>query len=1201
MSLQVRRHLLDYQYADVETAKAAEDEEKKRQEEEKKKREEEEKRRREEEQRRREEEERRRREEERRQEERQQQIEQKADGQRREERRQPQSLEEEAALVRQRLEEQRRRQEEERRRQEEERRRLEEERRRHEEEERRRREEEEKRRREEERLRREEEERRRREEEMRRQEEQRLRTQPQSLEEETELIRRHLEEQRRRQQEEERRRQEEERRRLEEERHRQEGRHEEHREGQDKPPLGAPEGGGEKERRDREDDKKQIGFDDVVEMLRREGDPRKVVEKLREVGYEVEEVVDRSGLVQGADYHYGWIVKAGGRYIAITSGHKIGRGDVGDYVVMELPDKGLARNFLVGRYWGTAWGDPDFVRRAAEAAHYERELDRWMREELGRAGYRAERIDWGPGAATPGFTYVIRDSEGRKIGEVQVAKVGNRFHLINTGLPPAVMATGDPKVAALYFVYKHETGDENIAWRLATGDERAKELFESKLRYEQELKVREGWFKELTQRGFKPIAYSKIDGRAVVSEGDLFLDEKTGVTYRVVLERQDDRITMKLVPASERDERLLALKSLETEGFRVIDDRTVERDGIRYAVRVEERDGKKFLRLEPYPEDAKKAAEREVWWELWKQGFAKRGDYAVKDGVKYSVEVVEQDGKYVAKLTPVGPASPEEEPRRYRRGDWRGTLGGMRQIQFTIEKLGLEGVYRPEELAEGLRFGGKRPRDVPYIPVLDEVAYGAFGVPLSQAMFHPAGRELYQRYATATLPGPRIEGFTLPERQALERVAEVQRLYAERFADVWTPLTLRAPTTEDVNWRTAVATATETFTFWIPVAKGAAALAAARGLRIPGLTAERTVATGYGIRSPRVPGDYFEIHYVEPRKVAETVKGALVAEGVGEGVAVRGGPGHWEFALARSAGKPEPGWAFEFATVTYRDVAEWLRRIPSIGIRTELRPRVLRFTEVRGFARDLPEPPRLEPPRFEPKPRGREVKVEWREPPKPPARESPRAEPETPRPATKVVERAVAKVAQVEEELVRPVRVELPVAQPVRTATKVAEEVGEVQRVSGETTAVAPVGLSAPAKRPLATERLVEGRAVEWPVEVPTRELGYVYIPMWSRDFAVPLTYPFEVRAAEMPAVYAAYETERKTARPDVLIAETSSRSVRTAGTQRTADAFPAPPPPAPPRLVRGGYGGGVGSAYMAHRPPRVVRRGWRVYELLRI
>jgi len=88
--------------------------------------------------------------------------------------------------------------------------------------------------------------------------------------------------------------------------------------------------------------------------------------------------------------------------------------------------------------------------------------------------------------------------------------------------------------------------------------------------------------------------------------------------------------------------------------------------------------------------------------------------------------------------------------------------------------LGLERVYRPEELAEELKFGGKRPRDVPYVPVLDEIAYGATGVPLSQALTHPAGYrgKLYWRYTASTLPGPRIEGFTLPERQQLERVGE---------------------------------------------------------------------------------------------------------------------------------------------------------------------------------------------------------------------------------------------------------------------------------------------------------------------------------------------------------------------------------------------------------------------------------------------
>ena len=949
--------------------------------------------------------------------------------------------------------------------------------------------------------------------------------------------------------------------------------------------------------------------------MRETGDPRKAVERLKELGVEVEEVSESTGA--NYTYSYGWIVKVGDRYVAISSGHRVGRGDVGDYAVMELPDRDVARNFLVGRYWGSAWGDPEFARRAAEATAYEKELDRWMREELGKAGYRVERVEWPENAPARGFTYVIYDKEGGKVGEVQVAKIGDRYHLVDTGLPPAVKATGDPRRVAAYFVYRHETGDENIAWRLVAGDERAKELYLEKARHESELEARERWFRELTERGLKPIVHAKIDGRDVVSENDLFIDEKTGVTYRVVLERNEDKVVMRLVPASERDERLLALRSLEAEGFRVVDDGTVERDGVRYRVAVEDRDGRKVLRLEP--EDPKKAAERELWWELWRQGFARRGEYAVKDGVKYKIEVEERDGRYVAKLTPVGPASPEEEPRRYRRGDQRGSLEDMKQVQF-IERLGLEKEFRLEDL----RFGPEgRPRDVPYVPVADEAFYGVFGVPLSQAVAHPAGRELYWRYGTATLPGPRVQGFTLPEWQQLERAAEIQRLYAERFADVWTPLTFRAPTERDVNWRTAVATAAEAFTFWIPTVKGAAALAASRGLKIPVLTAERTATSARGVRLPRVPGDYFEIHYVEPGKVGRDVKAAFVGYGIGEGAAIRGAPGNWEAVFTRSAGSPAPGWAFEGISADYRDVADWLKKLPSIGIRAETKPKVLRFTEVRGFARDLPEPPRFEsPPRAPPRepPRGREARVEWREelptrehepPPretpkapalddvKPPAREqpAPRLEPQS---VAKVEEVGLAKVAQVEEELVRPIRAELPVAQPVRAQAaavlKAEEEELERRRVSGEAPAVA----KAPVAKAL--ERLVEEHEVTWPASAPLRELGYVYVPAtWSRDFTAPLTYPFETR--ETPT---AYESERvaETARYDAWTAEVSGRTAQTADAtvagMRAEGGFTPPPPPTP-YAVRGWGGGGRDSAHVLQRPARLTRRGWRLYEVLRI
>jgi hypothetical protein len=1046
--------------------------------------------------------------------------------------------------------------------------------------------------------RREEEERRRREEEEERRKEEERRQQvqqPLTIEEETAIIAQKLEEQRRLQQ------------------HQQ----------QLQVAPGVPEDG--EKRRERgeereEEGRKRIDFDDVVKLLQRERDPKKVAEKLREMGYDVEEVSEPTGAYT---YRYGWIVKASDRYIAITSGHRVGYGDVGDYVAMELPDRDVARNFLVGRYWGTSWGDPEFVRRAAEATVYERELDRWMREELGKAGYRVERIEWPERAPARGFTYIIYDRGGRKIGEVQAAKVGDRLHLIDTGLPPAVKTTGDPRVAALYLVYKHETGDENLAWRLATGDERTKELLESRMRYEQELKAREEWFRELTEKmGLKPIAYSRINGRPVVSENDLFLDERTGVTYRVVLERQEDRIAMKLVPATERDERLLALKSLESEGFKAIDDRTVEKDGVRYVVRIEEREGKKMLRLEPHPEDAKKAAEREVWWELWRQGFVRRGEYAVKDGVRYRVEVVEQDGRYVVRLTPVGPASPEEEPRRYRRGDQRGSLLNMKQIQFFVEKFGFERPLSPEELAEELRFGDRRPRDVPYVPALDEVFYGAFGVPLSQTLFSPTAPQLYQRYATATLPGPRIHGFTLPERHTLERAAEIQRQYAERFADVWTPLTLRAPTERDIGWRTAVAATAEAFTFWVPAVKGAAALAAARGIKIPGLTAEKTAVTGHGVRLPKVLGDYFEIHYVEPRRLDETVRGAFIGQGVGEGAAIRGAPGHWEAVFARSVGKPEPGWAFEFATVTYRDVADWLKRIPSLGVKTELRPKILRFTEVRGFARDL-EPPKVELPKVEmPRAKGKEVKVEWREETpraeqpapkapdeaKPPIREPPRAEPEPPRRVetprretvakAEEVPRVAAKVARAEEDLVRPIRAELPVAVPVKARAGEGAWRVEPRGVSAETPAVAPAEVSVPARQETsAFGRALVGRAAERLVDTQLRELGY----MSTRyaGFVAPSIRPFDVRAFETPV-----ELFERLRALETSVWAAEVPGVRTVGREtagrRVADGFAAPSPP-PPYVRGGGYGGWRETVRALPRPPRLDRRGWRIYELLRI
>ena len=459
----------------------------------------------------------------------------------------------------------------------------------------------------------------------------------------------------------------------------------------------------------------------------------------------------------------------------------------------------------------------------------------------------------------------------------------------------------------------------------------------------------------------------------------------------------------------------------------------------------------------------------------------------------------------------------------------------------------------------------------------------------------------------------------------------MQRLYAERFRDVWTPLTFRAPTSADINWRTALATGAEVFTFWIPTVKGVSALAASRGLRVPVLTTERTVTAGRGVRLPSLPGDFFEIHYVEPRRPPGSFTAAFVGQGVGEGAAVRGTPGNWQAVFARYAGQPAPGWAFEFASMTYRDVADWLKKLPSLGLRTELKPRVMRFTEVRGFAREY-KPPRFEPPRVEPptrEPPGREVKIEWGGGKETPTLEAPRSEapgggtrPEgggvevrTERGAPKGEAgletresggggaHVVSKVAQVEEELVGSVRGEVPVPS-VKAAGK--GEVGlEAQRIPGEAPAVVPIkAAEVPAVRGVVFMPL-EGYEVTWPVEVPFREVGFVYLPLDVRvkDFATPLTYPFELRTFEAPsASVSELETAREFETPATRALETPRYGTRTAeyGGGREGG-FPTPPPPAPPRYVRGGYGGGGGSGYMAHRPARFLRRGWRVFEVLRI
>ncbi len=200
----------------------------------------------------------------------------------------------------------------------------------------------------------------------------------------------------------------------------------------------------------------------------------------------------------------------------------------------------------------------------------------------------------------------------------------------------------------------------------------------------------------------------------------------------------------------------------------------------------------------------------------------------------------------------------------------------------------------------------------------------------------------------------------------------------------------------------------------------------------------------------------------------------------------------------------------------------------------------------------------------------------------------------------------MAKVAQVEEELVRPIRAEVPVAQPVKTRLAAAPKAEEELARRAERAEAAPVEMpvKAPAGRVAAVEApRLEERVVTWPVETPARELGPVYIPAWRYEFTAPAIYPFELRTFETPVRIFETSAERglEVARYDAWTAEVPGRGVRTVetGRWRTAEGFATPPPP--PAYVRGGYGWGRGSAHVLHRPPRLVRRGWRVYELLRI
>ena len=184
-------------------------------------------------------------------------------------------------------------------------------------------------------------------------------------------------------------------------------------------------------------------FEDVRKVFEEEKDVRKAVERLRQLGYNVEELRYEGELVG---------YRVGDVYIARRPS---AWGKPESWMAAEIPDADVGYRWAVGYRFGSAWGDLSFVQRELEKKMRIKALDDWMFG-LEQYGYKVRKVKWGPEAAVPGFTYII-EKDGRRVGEVSLAVIGDRLHLGKAGgTIPSVI--DDPVAAARYLIYRHELG-----------------------------------------------------------------------------------------------------------------------------------------------------------------------------------------------------------------------------------------------------------------------------------------------------------------------------------------------------------------------------------------------------------------------------------------------------------------------------------------------------------------------------------------------------------------------------------------------------------------------------------------------------------------------------------------------------------------------------------------------------------------------
>ena len=275
-----------------------------------------------------------------------------------------------------------------------------------------------------------------------------------------------------------------------------------------------------------------ISFDPNVKMaIRDEEDVKMAIERLKQMGHEVEELRYHGELVG---------YRVGDMYIARRPRTWY---EPESWAVAKIPDADVGYKWAVGYRYRTEWGDLNYIKKELEKKAERKALDDWMAA-LEQYGYKVRKVPWESGAV-PGFTYII-EKDGKKVGEVQLAEIGDRLHLVKAGIPSAI---DDPIAATRYLIYRHELGpylerygniggysQQSFLIALAAGEidvEEAKRLLAEK---EREYAIAE------TQKGKSPIEDVKEKVDKLVEELKKVAE---GVSWRNWEEKQREFLRLR--------------------------------------------------------------------------------------------------------------------------------------------------------------------------------------------------------------------------------------------------------------------------------------------------------------------------------------------------------------------------------------------------------------------------------------------------------------------------------------------------------------------------------------------------------------------------------------------------------------------------------------------------------------------------------